>query len=988
VQSPTGPQLDAAIFALSWLFWFVWVYVAATTLLRIGVILGERVAAGTAWVRSLRWLSDLLTLPFVRRAVDASLAGALLVRVAVMAPNLPLAMAAPLTAQVDQIQDRTSEGEPSASTSAAEAASRPVPADLEPGDIVHVVRPGESLAYLGKRYLGDPDRWKQIYADNRDRPQPDGSSLQEAGKIFPGWLLVIRNPTRLVEYDAEGRAWHTVRHGESLWKIADVILGDGQRWPELFAPNRGAQLSDGHILSDPNVIWAGLRLRIPSLDRGVPEPDPGTPAEKASVGAGAAPAVSAVAEQSDRASTLEPVPSVTPVLAAAPVDQEPTPTAEPAAPSPTAAPAPISDSAPESGIIVTPPEAALAAGAAAAAALAAGRLVVHRRRPAPIPTERESDVQIADGFAEADPVHDLARRLAYTPDPPTVIAGMLGQAYMAVFDEQLRGNQREEATEGVSVAATRHGRTSTTVVLAAPVAARPHLVRSMRAAAERAFGEHVDVDGQVDSNRDVLVRVTWHPRRPLPAHLFERAGVGDGSALASAWAAPALVPALVLYDRQHLAIDWHSLHNVLVAAPTGQGADVPLVALVAALCSKWTPEDLGLIVVARPHTLPGEIGLFQHGLGDVVDAGDPPALQEALESVKLEIERRRHADAADEADLVVVVRELGDLEPAVQRLLGEIAAAGPQQRVQLIAASERPVTELLDHCPYVDQLGTRLVLQTATEEDSVALLGMPGAETIGAGGYALLRLEGRLPVPGWAYGLPADRLAGLAHMMGTRAQLVSAPAQAAPSREGEGVVEAEAVAEAEPPPGDQPVEPLEPAAQEQAAGAPAAAPAPPRPDRRKGGPAWTDQASQLARLGAAPLRVRCFGTGEVWYGDRLLELGNPELLLLFGVHPIKGITNEALAEMLTWKKFPSDINAGLRTRRYDLRQELYRLVPELEGDPLPGDEYQGEKVIALNPALVASDVHEFDLLLEIARKLDPPAAIETYEAALSLYGGD
>ena len=124
------------------------------------------------------------------------------------------------------------------------------------------------------------------------------------------------------------------------------------------------------------------------------------------------------------------------------------------------------------------------------------------------------------------------------------------------------------------------------------------------------------------------------------------------------------------------------------------------------------------------------------------------------------------------------------------------------------------------------------------------------------------------------------------------------------------------------------------------------------------------------------------------YGDRLLELGNPELLLLFGVHPIKGITNEALAEMLTWKKFPSDINAGLRTRRYDLRQELYRLVPELEGDPLPGTEYQGEKVIALNPALVASDVHEFDLLLVIARKLEPPAAIETYEAALSVYGGD
>ncbi len=51
VQSPTGPQLDATIFALCWLFWLGWVYVAATTLLRIGVIFGERIAAGTACPR-------------------------------------------------------------------------------------------------------------------------------------------------------------------------------------------------------------------------------------------------------------------------------------------------------------------------------------------------------------------------------------------------------------------------------------------------------------------------------------------------------------------------------------------------------------------------------------------------------------------------------------------------------------------------------------------------------------------------------------------------------------------------------------------------------------------------------------------------------------------------------------------------------------------------------------------------------------------------
>jgi hypothetical protein len=572
---------------------------------------------------------------------------------------------------------------------------------------------------------------------------------------------------------------------------------------------------------------------------------------------------------------------------------------------------------------------------------------------------------------------------------------LLGQAYAAVFDAHLKGNQRDEASRGVSVAATRHGRGSTTLVLTAPLEARPHLVRNMRAAAERAFGSDVDVDGQVDTNGDVLVRVTWHPRRPLSARLVEPADAGDAGALESAWPPTALVPALVLYDRQQLAINWRTLRNVLIAAPTGQGADVPLVALIASLCSKREPKDLGLVIVARPHTLPDEVGVLPHGLLDVMDPADPVAVQRALESVKVELDRRRQTNEdAGDADLVVVVRELCELEPEAQRLLGEIAAAGPRHRCQLVAASERPVAELLEHCSCVDQLGTRLVLETATEQDSVALLGMPGAETIGSGGYALLRLDGRLPVPRWAYRLPADRLAALVHLMGTRPRVVPESMQAAPPAEGEAVEAAEPVSE--PAENSASADPLlditapEPelpgtTALEPDTGSASASGI--RPTRRQGAPISSDPASLLAQLRAAPLRVRCFGTGEVWYGDRLLQMGNPELLLLFGVHPIRGINNEALAEML-WKKVPADINGALRTRRYDLRQELYRLVPELQGDPLPGTEYQGEKLLAVDPSIVASDVHEFTLLLTLAQTLEPAAAIQTYEAALRLYGGE
>src|SRR5437870_3940917 len=79
-----------------------------------------------------------------------------------------------------------------------------------------------------------------------------------------------------------------------------------------------------------------------------------------------------------------------------------------------------------------------------------------------------------------------------------------------------------------------------------------------------------------------------------------------------------------------------------------------------------------------------------------------------------------------DADLVVVVREMGDLEPNALSALSGIAALGPQHGVRLLVASEQPVAEMLRICPLMDQLGTRLVLQTASEEDSVALLGDAG----------------------------------------------------------------------------------------------------------------------------------------------------------------------------------------------------------------------------------------------------------------------
>jgi DNA-binding SARP family transcriptional activator len=55
-----------------------------------------------------------------------------------------------------------------------------------------------------------------------------------------------------------------VRPGECLWTIAQRYLGEGDLYPEIVKLNIGHAMGDGHIFSDPAVIWPGWVLQLPS----------------------------------------------------------------------------------------------------------------------------------------------------------------------------------------------------------------------------------------------------------------------------------------------------------------------------------------------------------------------------------------------------------------------------------------------------------------------------------------------------------------------------------------------------------------------------------------------------------------------------------------------------------------------------------------------------------------------------------------------------
>lgn len=61
------------------------------------------------------------------------------------------------------------------------------------------------------------------------------------------------------ENSDEGGRSYTVISGDSLWKIAEAMYGNGSKYPKIFDANRD-------ILDDPDKIFPGQVLRIPDLD--------------------------------------------------------------------------------------------------------------------------------------------------------------------------------------------------------------------------------------------------------------------------------------------------------------------------------------------------------------------------------------------------------------------------------------------------------------------------------------------------------------------------------------------------------------------------------------------------------------------------------------------------------------------------------------------------------------------------------------------------
>lgn len=168
--------------------------------------------------------------------------------------------------------------------------------------IQYTVQEGNTLWDLAEVFLGDGHRWPEIQRVNPGL-NPD--------RLAPGQAIAM--PTNLL---GSGNTY-TVTDGDSLWTIAAVFLGDGDRWTELSTttgePLASHLIHPGQIIQIPGAALETPTSAIPESSATPPMPD------------------------------TEPAPVVTP-------DTAPVP--EPAAPS---VPSPATDVTPETGDQALPP---------------------------------------------------------------------------------------------------------------------------------------------------------------------------------------------------------------------------------------------------------------------------------------------------------------------------------------------------------------------------------------------------------------------------------------------------------------------------------------------------------------------------------------------------------------------------------------------------------------------------------------------------------
>ena len=162
-----------------------------------------------------------------------------------------------------------------------------------PAPSVHVVKPGESVYSIAADLANGVESKTIDIADailelNLNTVMTNGHRFSSPAYIEAGWELSIpasvarrapttpsTQPTPTDAHDElttapssgpqspDAALTHVVQPGDTLWGIAESVLGEGVEWSRIWEQNAGADMGGGRTFDDPNLILPGWELSLP-----------------------------------------------------------------------------------------------------------------------------------------------------------------------------------------------------------------------------------------------------------------------------------------------------------------------------------------------------------------------------------------------------------------------------------------------------------------------------------------------------------------------------------------------------------------------------------------------------------------------------------------------------------------------------------------------------------------------------------------------------
>lgn len=114
---------------------------------------------------------------------------------------------------------------------------------------MYIVKKGDRLTDIAKKHYGDSSKYHEIASANH---------LINPDILYEGQTLRLPpvSPAESVKSENLEKSVYVVRYGDTLWKIAQKVLGNPQQWLDIAKLNN---------LKDPNYLLIGQLLKMPPM---------------------------------------------------------------------------------------------------------------------------------------------------------------------------------------------------------------------------------------------------------------------------------------------------------------------------------------------------------------------------------------------------------------------------------------------------------------------------------------------------------------------------------------------------------------------------------------------------------------------------------------------------------------------------------------------------------------------------------------------------